>query len=211
MALSVNFRRTGLVGFSGQSCCRPVYRRARASNIQLCSSSGVHASVSDVDIIVVGAGLAGLRCAALLHQHGLSTKILDANHCVGGRIRTDLVDGWVLDHGARALFTTSPECKAVLGYKDLQLHPVPQKAYVWHGGQWNPVTIPWADPGKALQQIMPRPAGNGNQGFVSTADSLRLAAFGIKTCLALPWASTDLSILERLQVRARQAMATGSA
>ena len=50
---------------------------------------------SDVSapVIVVGAGLAGLACAQRLNQADVAVQILEASDAVGGRVRTDLLDG----------------------------------------------------------------------------------------------------------------------
>jgi phytoene dehydrogenase-like protein len=51
------------------------------------------------DVVIVGAGLAGLAAARHLTQQGLDVAVLEASGEVGGRVRTDLVDGLRLDHG----------------------------------------------------------------------------------------------------------------
>ena len=51
------------------------------------------------DVVVIGAGLAGLRCATLLARAGRDVVVLDAADEVGGRQRTDRVDGFLLDRG----------------------------------------------------------------------------------------------------------------
>lgn len=55
------------------------------------------------DVIVIGAGLAGLRCAGLLAEHGLDVVVLEAADAVGGRQRTDMIDGFRLDRGFQVL------------------------------------------------------------------------------------------------------------
>lgn len=57
----------------------------------------------DHDVVVVGAGLAGLQCARLLEQHGLDVAVLEASDGVGGRVRTDVVDGFRCDRGFQVL------------------------------------------------------------------------------------------------------------
>ena len=49
-----------------------------------------------VDVAVVGGGLAGLACARFLHWRGLHVEVLEASDAVGGRVRTDTVDGFLL-------------------------------------------------------------------------------------------------------------------
>ena len=62
----------------------------------------------DTDVVVVGAGLAGLRCAAELVAAGLGVVVLEAGAEVGGRIRTDRVDGFQVDHGFQLLNPAYP-------------------------------------------------------------------------------------------------------
>ena len=47
----------------------------------------------------MGAGLAGLSAARTLHQAGVSFVLLEASDGYGGRVRTDNVDGFLLDRG----------------------------------------------------------------------------------------------------------------
>jgi glycine/D-amino acid oxidase-like deaminating enzyme len=54
---------------------------------------------SSVDVVVVGAGLAGLAAARRLHAAGLGVIVIESSSTVGGRMRTDRVDGLQLDHG----------------------------------------------------------------------------------------------------------------
>ena len=65
--------------------------------------------VEDVEVVVVGAGLAGLRCAALLTEAGREVRIWEAADEVGGRIRTDVIDGFRCDRGFQVLNPAYPE------------------------------------------------------------------------------------------------------
>ena len=62
----------------------------------------------DRDVIVVGAGLAGLQCARTLARAGLDVGVLEASDAVGGRIRTDVVDGVLVDRGFQLLNPAYP-------------------------------------------------------------------------------------------------------
>ena len=62
----------------------------------------------ETDVIVVGAGLAGLRCAQALREAGREVVVLEAADAVGGRIRTDRVDGFLADRGFQLLNPSYP-------------------------------------------------------------------------------------------------------
>jgi phytoene dehydrogenase-like protein len=62
----------------------------------------------ETDVVVVGAGLAGLRCAGELVRAGLDVHVLEAADDVGGRIRTDRVDGFSVDRGFQLLNPAYP-------------------------------------------------------------------------------------------------------
>ncbi len=65
----------------------------------------------DADVIVVGAGLSGLTCALQLTAAGRSVIVLEASDGVGGRVRTDMVDGFRLDRGFQVLLTGYPAAR----------------------------------------------------------------------------------------------------
>ncbi len=75
------------------------------------------------DVIIVGGGLAGLCAARTLHEHGVSFQLYEAADDVGGRVRTDEVDGFLLDRGFQVLLTAYPEAQRVLDYDTLELQP----------------------------------------------------------------------------------------
>lgn len=62
----------------------------------------------DAEVIVVGAGIAGLRCAAALAQAGRDVLVLEAAEAVGGRVRTEHVDGFLVDRGFQLLNPAYP-------------------------------------------------------------------------------------------------------
>jgi phytoene dehydrogenase-like protein len=75
----------------------------------------------DADVLIVGAGLAGLAAARILTQHGVHTRVLEASDAVGGRIRTDVVDGMRLDRGFQLFNPSYPEAQRVLDLDALEL------------------------------------------------------------------------------------------
>jgi predicted NAD/FAD-dependent oxidoreductase len=73
------------------------------------------------DVVVVGAGLAGLTCARHLRRRGLHVRVLEAADAVGGRVRTDVVDGFRLDRGFQVLSTGYPLLRAEADFAALHL------------------------------------------------------------------------------------------
>ena len=73
------------------------------------------------DVIIIGAGLAGLSAAVYLHRQGRKVLLLEASERAGGRIKTDSHEGFLLDRGFQVLLTAYPETKALLNYTDLNL------------------------------------------------------------------------------------------
>ena len=102
---------------------------------------------SRVDVLIVGGGLAGLNCARVLHEKGVSLQILEASDGLGGRVRTDQVDGYLLDRGFQVLLTAYPEAKRVLDYGGLELKAFAPGALSWYAGRMNRLIDPWRTPG----------------------------------------------------------------
>lgn len=75
------------------------------------------------DVIVIGAGLAGLACARVLTAAGLGVAVLEAGDAVGGRVRTDLVDGFRCDRGFQLLNPAYQDAKSQLDLAALALQP----------------------------------------------------------------------------------------
>lgn len=73
-------------------------------------------------VIIVGGGLSGLTAARQLQAQGVDFLLLEASDRVGGRVKTDVVDGYRFDHGFQVLLTAYPEAQAILDYESLQLH-----------------------------------------------------------------------------------------
>ena len=77
------------------------------------------------EIVVIGAGLAGLRCAARLAETGHDVVVLEAGDRVGGRQRTDEVDGFLLDRGFQVLNPAYPAVRRWVDLDALRMRPFP--------------------------------------------------------------------------------------
>lgn len=102
-------------------------------------------------IVIVGAGLAGLACARVLAAAGRQFTILEASDAVGGRVRTDAVDGFLLDRGFQLFLPAYPEARRVLDYDGLDLRPVYRGADVFVKDRFHRLADPLVHPLTALQ------------------------------------------------------------
>uniref|UniRef100_E6QJ23 Amine oxidase, flavin-containing n=1 Tax=mine drainage metagenome TaxID=410659 RepID=E6QJ23_9ZZZZ len=103
-----------------------------------------------VDVVIVGAGLAGLACAQQIAAAGMSVRLLEAASAPGGRIRTDQVDGFLLDRGFQVLLTEYPEAQSILDYESLKLRQFLPGALVRQAGSFHRFADPFREPAKAL-------------------------------------------------------------
>ncbi|GAB3847048.1 flavin monoamine oxidase family protein [Nesterenkonia populi] len=75
----------------------------------------------DTDVIVIGAGLAGLQCARRLQRSGCRVTVLEAEDRVGGRVRTDVIDGFRCDRGFQVLNPAYPAVRDWISVSALKL------------------------------------------------------------------------------------------
>ena len=119
------------------------------------------------EVVIIGAGLAGLCCARELVRAGIDCEIHEAWDDVGGRVRTDRVDGFLLDRGFQVLLTAYPECRRVLDYEALDLQPFFPGALVRFEGGFHRVGDPFRAPASTVPTLF-SPIG-------SLADKFRIA------------------------------------
>lgn len=108
----------------------------------------------NVDVAVVGAGLAGLAAARVTSAAGLHTVVLEASDGVGGRVRTDVVDGFRLDRGFQILLTAYPEVEAQLDLDALALCRFEPGARVWLGDRFARLADPFRQPSALLDTAL---------------------------------------------------------
>ena len=77
--------------------------------------------------------------------------ILEASDGIGGRVRTDLVDGFLLDRGFQVYLTAYPEAGKLLDLPALHLQPFAAGAFVYNGEKLLRVMDPFRHPGSLLE------------------------------------------------------------
>lgn len=136
-------------------------------------------------VIVIGAGLSGLACARLLRQAGCDVTVFERAAHIGGRVRTESVDGFVCDRGFQVLLTSYPEAASQLDLKRLSLHAFAPGALIWDGVRLHRVTDPLRDP-LGLPATLMAPVG-------SLLDKIRILDLRMRAASAEAAPLRDLS------------------
>lgn len=111
------------------------------------------------DVIIIGAGLSGLSAAIHLQNEGREVFIIESTDRVGGRIKTDMHEGFRLDRGFQVLLTAYPEAKKILDYEALNLQKMlPGANVIYDGGNFE-VSDPFRQPSALFSTIF-APAGS---------------------------------------------------
>lgn len=108
----------------------------------------------NADVLIIGGGMAGLCCAKTLIDQGFSTIVLEASDDVGGRVRTDEVDGFSLDRGFQVFLTAYPEAQRFLNYSALSLHSFYSGALVRLAGQFHQLSDPFRHPIQGVRSLL---------------------------------------------------------
>lgn len=98
--------------------------------------------MTDVDVAVVGAGVAGLTAAGELQRAGLDVRVFEAGQQVGGRMASARHDGWTIDTGAEQIspsgYRATWELLRRLGVSDEQVPRIGRPLAVWRDGAAHP-------------------------------------------------------------------------
>ena len=146
-------------------------------------------------VVIVGAGVAGMACAIELKERGIPFTLVEAAPVPGGRVRTDEVDGFLLDHGFQILLTSYPEVQRLLDLKQLNLRPFYAGALVRFSGEFHRLADPLRHPIDALLSLKSEhPIG-------SVYDKLLIGVLRLQSLLGTVdelYLRPDVSISERL-------------
>jgi phytoene dehydrogenase-like protein len=123
--------------------------------------------------IVVGAGLAGLTCAKVLRERGVEVAVFEASDGVGGRVRTDEQDGFLLDRGFQVYFTSYPVAGRHLNYAALDFRVFDPGVIIHRGSEQSVLSDPLRDPKALVPSLLSDAA--------TLADKLRTLEMVVRT------------------------------
>ena len=109
---------------------------------------------SGLRVAVVGAGLAGLTCARQLHASGVEVSVYERDIRVGGRVQTDVVDGYRCDRGFQLINPAYPAVPRELDVAALDLRAFGAGVMVAHGSQRFRMADPRRLPGAIADTVM---------------------------------------------------------
>lgn len=105
-------------------------------------------------VLIIGAGLAGLACARRLTQSGIACTVLEGSDDVGGRVRTDRMEGFQLDRGFQVFLTGYPEARQTLDYPSLGLQLFHPGAVIRYAGRFHRMSDPLRRPQNIVQTLL---------------------------------------------------------
>ncbi|MEU6095385.1 NAD(P)/FAD-dependent oxidoreductase [Streptomyces sp. NPDC047079] len=151
--------------------------------------------VYQAEVVIVGAGLAGLAAAHRLTSAGVTTAVLEAAPYVGGRMSTEKVDGFRLDRIGQLLSTAYPELRSTPGLESLVLRPFAPGVLVHSEGRHH--------------RAGAAPAGGGAGGARTALSAVRALATAPRTASA-PRPGSGAHLARTARSLALGARATGS-
>lgn len=96
-------------------------------------------------IVIIGAGISGLIAAKVLEKHGYAPHIFEKSDRPGGRLKTDIVEGYQLDHGFQVLLDAYPMAQKYLDLKSLELQKFLPGAVIFQKGKQQTIGDPLRD------------------------------------------------------------------
>ena len=112
---------------------------------------------SSSDVLIVGAGLAGLSAAITLQEAGRDVQLIDSSDRPGGRVTSDVIDGFICDRGFQLINSKYPALQALDVIKEIDFIPAPRVIEVALGSDrralGDPRVAPWTALDKATGTI----------------------------------------------------------
>jgi phytoene dehydrogenase-like protein len=148
----------------------------------------------DVDVVIVGAGPAGLSCARHLMKRSVPCIVLEADDRIGGRLKTDVLDGFILNHGFQVLQTAYPEARRQLDYHRLDLKPFAPGAMIRASGKFYRISDPRRRP-RDIWSSLTAPIGT----FADRLRMIRMALSARRGSVSHLFQRPDMTAFEFLQ------------
>lgn len=105
-------------------------------------------------IVIAGAGVAGLSAGVYLKRHGYENiTFIESSDRVGGRMKTDVIDGFTLDRGFHVFFTAYPYAQDLLDFNALDLKNYDSGALIFKEGKIQKMKDPFHHPLATLKVI----------------------------------------------------------
>ena len=109
------------------------------------------------EVLIVGAGLAGINAAITLESAGVDVRVIEASDRPGGRIASDVIDGFICDRGFQLINAKYPAVQELEVIKELDFIPAPRVIEVAIGDRRHPIgdprQLPWSALNKATGTI----------------------------------------------------------
>lgn len=138
------------------------YRTELQNGLPMTSGDTAVSDVGDgsqaVDVTIVGAGLSGLAAAVTLHEAGVTVRVIEREPRPGGRVQTDLVEGFRIDRGFQVYLTAYPRAAQLLDLPALDLRRFEAGAQIWHGNGFASLADPLRRPRSLPRTLRSRAA-----------------------------------------------------
>jgi len=108
------------------------------------------------EVLVVGAGLAGLSAAIALQSAGVDVRVIESSDRAGGRVASDVIDGFICDRGFQLINAKYPALQELDVIKELDFLPAPRVIDVSLGEKRHPI----GDPRQAPWTVFNRETGS---------------------------------------------------
>lgn len=145
-------------------------------------------------VYIIGAGASGLAAARVLEDNGYSSTLVEAEKKIGGRLQTDIIEGYALDHGFQVLLTAYPAVNKYVDLASLNLSYFQPGAVIFSGGRQSVLGDPLRQPSMLLKTLL-TPAASVKDKFLVYRLTRHLKAKTINAIFDTP----EMSTLEYLK------------